>query len=130
MSVREFVFQYVTETYKAKPEYLWARFPEDAIFRHADNRKWFALVMRIRYDKLEAGREGMIDILNVKLDDPLLRDLLVQQEGYYVGYHISRGNWISIVLDGTVPTEEITRLIGISYTVTAPKPKKQTKKTI
>ena len=126
-TMREEVFGYVQKKYKAKPEYLWAKFPEYAIFRHADNQKWFGLVMNISYDKINRDKSGMVDILNIKLDDILLRDLLVQQDGYYVGYHISRKNWISIVLDGTVPLDAITHLIDVSYNVTA---SKKTKKKI
>ena len=47
-----------------------------------------------------------MDILNVKLGDPMLMDMLVQQPGYFYGYHMNRRNWISILLDGTVPLEE------------------------
>ena len=96
-TMREEVFGYIQRKYKAKPEYLRARFPEYAIFRHADNQKWFGLVMNISYDKINKDKSGMVDILNLKLDDILLRDVLVQQDGYYVGYHISRGNWISLL---------------------------------
>ena len=124
-TMREEVFGYIQKKYKSKPEYLWARFPEYAVFRHADNQKWFGLVMNISYDKINRDKSGMVDILNVKLDDILLRDLLVQQDGYYVGYHISRGNWISIVLDGTVPLDAITHLLDVSYNVTASKKTKQ-----
>ena len=124
-TMREEVFGSIQKKYKAKPEYLWAKFPEYAVFRHADNQKWFGLVMNISYDKINRDKSGMVDILNVKPDDILLRDLLVQQDGYYVGYHISRGNWISIVLDGTVPLDAITHLIDVSYNVTASKKTKQ-----
>lgn len=123
-SLRDDVFKYVLTKYKAKPEYLWARFPDYAIFRHSDNRKWFGLVMNISFDKLEHGRVGTVDILNIKVDDLLFRDLLVGQEGYYYGYHISRGNWVSIVLDGTVPIEAIRNLIDLSYNTTASKKRK------
>ena len=126
-TMREEVFGYIQKKYRAKPEYLWAKFPEYAVFRHADNQKWFGLVMNISYDKINRDKSSMVDILNVKLDDILLRDLLVQQDGYYIGYHLSRGNWISIVLDGTVPLDAITHLIDVSYNVTA---SKKTKKKI
>ncbi len=49
-------------------------------------------------------------------------DMLIQKEGHMKGYHISRGNWISILLDGTVPFEEISGMldenliVGIDYT--------------
>lgn len=119
------IFAYIKKKYKANPEYLWAKFPNYAIFRHADNQKWFGIVMNITYEKIDSRKTGEVDILNIKLDDLLLRDLLIQQEGYYIGYHIRRGNWISIVLDGTVPLSDIIHLIDASFIVTASKKKKQ-----
>lgn len=80
--------------------------------------------MDIPYEKLGLPGEGRVDILNVKLDDPLLIDLLLGQEGY-LRYHASQGNWISIRLDGTVPLEEICGLLDKSFLVTAPKQKKK-----
>ena len=124
-SLREDVFAYVRKKYKDKPEYLWARFPDYAVFRHSDNQKWFGIVMDISYDKIDRGRSGTVDILNVKIGDILMRELLLQQEGYYIGYHISRGNWLSVVLDGTVPIDEIKNLIDLSFAVTASAKKKQ-----
>lgn len=123
--LRDDVFEYIRKKYKAKPEYLWAKFPNYAVFRHGDNQKWFSIVMNISYDKIDPDKSGIVDILNVKLDDPLMRDVLIQQDGYYIGYHISRGNWLSIVLDGTIPFDAVCNLIGISYAVTASKKKKQ-----
>ena len=46
-SLRSAVFQYVKKKYHSEPEYLWERFPNYAIFRHADNRKWYGLVMAV-----------------------------------------------------------------------------------
>ena len=124
-SIRENVFQYVKEKYKTDPEYLWARFRDYAVFRHCEGRKWFGIVMNISYDKIDSSKSGMVDVLNVKVADPLLRDMLIQQDGYYDGYHIRRGNWISVVLDGTIPFETIRNLIDESYSITASKNIKQ-----
>ena len=124
-SLRDDIFRYVLKKYKARPEYLWARFPDYAVFRHADNRKWFGIVMNISFDKLERGRSGMADIINIKLDDLLLRDMLIRQNGYYPGYHIARGNWVSVLLDGTVPPDEIKNLIDLSFAATASGKKRQ-----
>lgn len=125
MDLREEVFRYVKRKYKSEAEYLWARFPNYVIFRHQDNQKWYGLVMNIPAEKLGLNIEGNVDILNVKLNDLLLADMLIQQEGYFLGYHISKGNWISILLDGTVPMKEIKGLIDISYQVTASAKTKQ-----
>ena len=62
-----------------------------------------------------------VDVLNIKLDDLFLRDILLQKEGILPGYHLSRGNWISILLDGTVALPEILDLIDISFRTTASK---------
>ncbi len=117
--MRDELFAYIEKKYKAKPEYLWERYPNYAAFRHRDNRKWFALVMDVPASKLGLAREETVDILNVKLSDPLLADLLIRQEGFYRGYHFSRGSWISILLDGTVPLEELARWLDESFRTTA-----------
>lgn len=123
--MREQIFEYVKEKYGSQPEYLWKRFPDYAIFRHSDNRKWYGLVMNVQGSKLGMDTDDEVDILNVKLDDPFLVDMLVRQPGYFRGYHISRGNWISILLNGTVPFEEICGQLDSSYLVTASKQKKE-----
>ena len=125
MAFREQLFDYVKKKYKAEPEHLWMRFPDYAIFRHADNEKWFGLVMDIPRRKLGMDSDEVVDILNVKLSDPLLVDLLIRQPGYFRGYHISRGNWVSILLDGSVPFEDICRWLEESYLTTASSVKKQ-----
>ena len=125
LTVREKVYQYVKKKYGNEPEYLWLRFPDYAVFRHEDNRKWYGLIMDVPRKNLGLPGEGRVDILNVKLDDLLLADMLVQREGYLRGYHLNRGNWISILLDGTVPEEEIEDMIDLSYRVTASSRKKQ-----
>lgn len=125
MTYRDRLIDYVKKKYKAAPEYLWQRYPDYAIFRHADNRKWFGLVMNVRRDKLGLEGDEMTDILNVKLSDPFLADLLVQQPGFLRGYHISRGNWVSILLDGSVPFEDICRWLHESYAATASKQKQR-----
>ena len=125
MTFREQLFDYVKKKYKAEPEHLWMRFPDYAIFRHADNEKWFGIVMDIPRRKLGMDSDEIVDILNVKLSDPLLVDLLIRQPGYFRGYHISRGNWVSILLDGSVPFEDICRWLEESYLTTASSVKKQ-----
>lgn len=127
MSLREDVIRYVKMKYKADIEHPWARYPSYGFFRHGDNQKWFDLIMDVPRAKLSLTGDEIVDILNVKLDSPLLVDLLIQEDGYLPGYHISSSNWVSILLDGTVPLADICGLIDKSYQVTA---SPQTKKAI
>ncbi len=108
-SLKEAIIAYVKEKYGASPENLWMRYPNYAVFRHEDNGKWFALMMDVEKSNLGLPGNGAADILNVKLSDPLLSDLLVQQPGFMRGYHMARGNRISILMDGTVPLKDVCR---------------------
>ena len=118
-SQREELIRYIRRKYKAEMEYLWARYPNYGIFRHADNEKWFALVMDLPGEKLGLESKESVYIVNLKLESPLMADLMSQEEGIFPGYHISRGNWVSVLLDGTVDTERIFALVDMSYRITA-----------
>lgn len=122
-NLRERLIDHVKRTYKAAPEYLWRRFPDYAIFRHEDNRKWFGIIMTVPAEKLGVDGYGdePVDILNVKIPDPFLLDTLIQQPGYLRGYHMSHKNWMSILLDGTIPFEDICGWLAESYIATASK---------
>lgn len=124
-TMREEIFRYVKDQYKTEPDYPFSTAPTYAVLRHGDNRKWFALIMDIPLEKLGLKSTARTDIINVKLGDPMLVDMLVRQPGYFYGYHISRSNWVSVLLDGTVPFEEVYRWIDESYEVTASRQKKQ-----
>ena len=123
--MRQKLFEHVKKTYNAKPEYLWKKYPDYAIFRHCDNHKWFGLVMDVPRSRLGLSGDERVDILNVKLLDPLFVDMLIEREGIFRGYHIGKGNWISILLDGTVAFGEVCALLDESYLTTASKQKKE-----
>lgn len=125
MTIRDQLNEYVKKKYRAEPEHLWARFPEYAIFRHEDNRKWFGLIMTVRRTTLGLEGDGTVEVLNVKLPDPVLVDFLAQLPGYFHGYHISRGNWVSILLDDSVPFDDVCHWLDESYLTTASREEKQ-----
>ena len=113
-SCRAQVFRYAAEQYGTLPEYPWARLPDHAVLRRQNNRKWFALLMPVGRDKLGLPGDGMVDVLNVKCD-PLLTGALRREPGILPAYHMNKDQWISVLLDGTVPLVEIFRLIDLSY---------------
>ena len=44
---REELEAYILNHYSTEADYPWADTPRAAVFRHAGNRKWFALVMDV-----------------------------------------------------------------------------------
>ena len=119
ISFREKAIAYIQKKYGGKIEYPWMRFPEYGVFRHANNQKWYVLFMNLPRTRLGLQGDEIVDVMNVKLDDLFLRELLLKRDGFFPGYHISCGNWISILLDGTVTFDEICGLIDRSYKTTA-----------
>jgi predicted DNA-binding protein (MmcQ/YjbR family) len=124
-TLRKEIYEYITGTYGAEPEFLWQRWPDYAVFRHSDNNKWFAVIMNVGMDKLGLTGEEKVDVINLKPGDALLADMLIREKGFLRGYHMSRGSWISVLLDGTVPMKRISALIDTSYKITASARKKQ-----
>ena len=118
-SLREDVFSYVRSRYDSDIEYLWRRYPNYAVFRHKDNQKWYGLVMDIPRYKLGLHGTETVDILNIKTDSPQLADILRQRKGCFASFHTAGPRWVSVILDGTVPLEEICGLIDMSYEETA-----------
>ena len=125
-SIRPKIEELLTDKYSAEPEYPWKGDDVDAVFRHNNNRKWFGLIMTVRRSVLGMQGEDPIDILNVKCD-PVLGASLHQEPGFLPGYHMNHNQWLTILLDGTVPIERIDSLISLSYDLTDAKVRKRNK---
>ncbi len=121
--MREKIFAYIKKKYKTTPEYPWGE-EDGAVLRHSDNRKWFALVMCIGREKLGLSGEGPVDVINLKIDDMVFKDVLLQDKGIFPAYHMNKTHWISVLLDGTVEEDQVCNLIDLSFTATASKKKK------
>ena len=125
--MRKKLFTYIKKNYKASPEYPWSKYATSAVFRHSDNKKWFALVMDVSREKLglpEDNGDGVVTAINLKVDDPIFRDMIIQEDGIMPAYHMNKQHWITVLLDGTVPEERVYELLEMSYLATAPKAKK------
>lgn len=62
--------QLIFDTYSIEPDYPWMDTPESAVFRHAANRKWFALVTTVPRSKLGLPGQQPVDIVNLKSVTP------------------------------------------------------------
>ena len=117
---RREIEQYIFDTYSVEPDYPWMDTPESAVFRHAGNRKWFALVTAVSKSKLGLQEQAPLDIVNLKCD-PLLIGSLRMEHGFFPAYHMNKERWITAILDDRIPDALLVALIGQSYALTAPK---------
>ena len=110
--------RYILETYAAESDCPWRKHPSFEVFRHSSNKKWFALVMSLPQNKLGLQDSRVVDVVNLKCD-VILSGLLRERPGFYPAYHMHKGNWITVALDGTVSEEELKTLLDMSFKATA-----------
>lgn len=124
--LEQVVFDHIREQYGIEADYPFEKYPEIASFRHKDNKKWFGLIMHVSGVKLGLDTTSVISVINLKIDDPVFREILIEQPGIIPAYHMNKRQWITVFLDGTVQKERVFDLIDASFAATA-SAKKQTK---
>ena len=112
---RQVLFAWAKETFGSEPDYPWDDW--NCVPRHKHNNKWYDLVAEISERKLGLSSDRIIDVLNVKCD-PLLIGSLRLKPGFYHAYHMNKDKWISIAMDGSVPSDDIKELVELSYQLT------------
>ena len=89
------------------------------VFRHADTKKWFGLLLSVQRRYFGEG-EGSEVCLNAKCPPELSAMLRQSYAGILPAYHMNKVHWNSVILDGSVPEEEIFRMIWMSFNLTRP----------
>ena len=110
MKTRQEVIEFcltLEDTYEDYPfhDYNWT------VMRHKRNQKMFAAIF---------GRNEKIWI-NVKCDPNLTYMWRNTYESVIPAYHMNKCHWNSIILDGSIPADEIKNMICDSYILTKPK---------
>ena len=121
---RDDLEQFINENYNAESDYPWLKYPNYEVFRHSNNRKWFALIMDIPKNKLGLSGTDIIDVVNFKCD-PLLIGSLLKEAGFFPAYHMNKESWITVALDKSVNDDTIKMLLDMSYDATALKTHKK-----
>lgn len=108
------VIEYVRNTYGDELEYLWKKFPDNAVVRRKDNKKWYAAFLTVSRRKLGFDSDEKAEIIDVRMTPDNI-EKAVDGTKILRGYHMNKKHWITVCLDGTMPTEEIFALIDESY---------------
>ncbi len=120
VQARELI-SYVAMQYGRDMEYLWARTPDDGIWRRADNGKWFGGIFHVRANKVVPNAsDDMIEILNIRCAPDMI-DFVVDKKNIFPGWHMNKRHWITIVLDGRMKLSQIESLLDASFEIAGQK---------
>ena len=110
------ICDHIYETYERIPEFLWPNIPSYAAYRLKGTKKWFAVMGRVPRYKLDpdASDRGDVEVINVKADSGKINEILTVK-GYYPAFHMNKKCWVSIILDDTIPDDEIQNRIRDSF---------------
>ena len=116
-ATREAILRHALDSYGTEPDYPFTGDTESLVLRHAENGKWFALLMRVKNSALGLSGEGRTDVMNVKID-PTLGVSLRSTPGILPAYHMNKERWLSVLLDGSVPMALAGLLMELSFAAT------------
>jgi len=108
------IIAYAHEKYGDVPEHLWERYPDYAVIRKSEGKKWYCVMCKI--EKSKVGLEGSekVEIANFKIDPKTLPELL-KRKGFSLAYHMNKKSWVTVLLDGSVSLASLKRLLDTSY---------------
>ena len=121
MTKQDFL-EYCFNTYCTSPDYPFDDFLETAVLRHTDNRKWYAIVMRVSRRKFGFDSDEVIDVVNLKLPTEMFGSFSAA-DGVYPAYHMNKLHWISVLLPDA-PDDVVQFLVNVSFEATKDKRKR------
>ena len=116
--------EYCLDVYGTSPDYPFDEDFETAVLRHVDNRKWYAIVMRVSRHKFGFDSDEVIDVVNLKLPTEMFGSFGAA-DGVYPAYHMNKLHWISVLLPDA-PDDIVQFLVNVSFEATKT-PKKKSK---
>ena len=88
-------------------------FLETVVLRHSNNRKWYAIVMRVSRRKFGFDSDEVIDVVNLKLPTEMFGSFS-SSDGVYPAYHMNKLHWISVLLPDA-PDDVVKFLVNVSF---------------
>lgn len=115
MTKQEFL-GYCFDTYGTEADYPFDEDFRTAVLRHENNRKWYAVTMRVSRRKFGLDSDEVVDVVNLKLPT-VMYGSFGSSDGVYPAYHMNKIHWISVLLPDA-ESELIKFLVNASYEVT------------
>ena len=110
------LLDYCLNTYGTSPDYPFDEDFETAVLRQRNNRKWYAIVMKVSRRKFGFDSDDVIDVVNLKLPTEMFGSFGAA-DGVYPAYHMNKLHWISVLLSDA-PDDVLQFLVNVSFETT------------
>ena len=110
----QMVIEFVRELYGDELEFLWAKFPDNAVWRRKDNMKWYGAILTVAGTKIGLESDKIEEIIDLRMN-PVEAETILSREHYYPGWHMNKKSWYTLVLNGSIPDKELKERMKESY---------------
>lgn len=108
------LIDYVRQKYGDELEFLWPKSPENAIWRRKDSKKWYGILLTIPKSKLGIDSDEIVEVIDLRAKPEEL-ERLIDGILYFPGWHMNKKHWYTMILDSSIPYEEVCRRVDESY---------------
>ena len=115
MTKQDFI-NYCISAYGTMPDFPFEDDFVTTVLRHADTRKWYALVMQVSRRKFGQASDESVDVVNLKMPVEMFGSFGTE-DGVYPAYHMNKLHWISVLLPDA--TDDVIKfLTNVSFAAT------------
>ena len=113
---KEQFFKFCLDSFGTSPDHPFDDNLETAVLRHTNNRKWYAIVMKVSRRKFGLDSNDLVEVVNLKLPTEMFGSFGAS-DGVYPAYHMNKLHWISVLLPDA-PDDVVKFLVNASFEAT------------
>ncbi|MBR4791805.1 MAG: MmcQ/YjbR family DNA-binding protein [Treponema sp.] len=104
---------WIKTQFGAEPDFPWPDTPDYCVFR-CPNKKWFALVMKIKFRQLGLTGDEAVWVVNMKASQDAI-PTLIDRKSIFPAWHMNKKHWITVLLTAATDFEKLCGLTQKSY---------------
>lgn len=111
--VKKKYIEFIQERFGIDGDCPWPENPEYMVFR-CRNKKWFALVMKIKFRQLGIPGDEDVFVVNLKADCERIPEI-VDKRTVFPAWHMNKKHWITVLLTAVADWEKLCMLTERSF---------------
>ncbi|MGI5070804.1 MmcQ/YjbR family DNA-binding protein [Treponema pectinovorum] len=105
--------EFLKTFFRTEPDFPWADTPDYSVYR-CQNKKWFALVMNIKFSSLGIKSDEHAWVVNIKAQPEKIASL-VDNKSIFPAYHMNKKYWLTILLTAVTDFTKLCELTKESF---------------